>query len=239
MKTFVKHGVWAFILILFVFSGCSDALRSNMTTTGINAVPNTFENPETDEALENTPPSDETEQTENQSPQALDDNLPEQPEQPAELTDKRASRLMYYAQKIMETEGRKLGTACNFYVHRVLQVAGFAYKIFMANEFHLYAKKHFRSYKAEQFRGDSSYSDIPRLKDYLWSYPERTAFIAQWRRPGRHGHIAMLERIDEKLVIYQASLGKKTPRKDQTTLENLLNANGRRNLTIFSEMKPK
>lgn len=238
MKTIVKHGVWVIILISFIFSGCNEALRSNMAATGINAVPNTFENPEADEALENAQ-TEQTRQTENPAPETSNNENETVPEKPLELTDKRASRLMHYAQKIMETEGRKLGTACNFYVHRVLQAAGFAHEIFMANEFHLYAKKYFRSYKAEQFRGDSSVSDLNRLKNYLWAYPERTAFIAQWRRPGRHGHIALLERIDDKLVIYQASLGKKTPRKDQTTLENLLNANGRRNLTIFSEMKPK
>ena len=211
------------ILILGFLSGCNSTLRSNADVSGVNAVPFTFEKPDAD-----------------QSPQAMEPEKTEMASStPSPTVARPVSRLIYFAQKILETEGKKLGTACNLYVHRVLQVAGFHYEVFMANDFDVYAKRYFKSYKVEDFNRDTSNAEENRLKKHLWSYPERTPFIMQWSRAGVHGHIAFVERIGEKLVIYQSSLGTKTPRKDQTTVDILLNGYNRRQLSVYSEMTAK
>lgn len=198
-----------------------------------SSVPSPLENHSSDMA----PPAASRERTKPQTQTAQLKPSREQPQ--VEYSQQKTSRLIYYAQLIMETEGHRLGTACNFYVHRVLQATGFVHHVYLANDFHQYAKKYFKTYKAEVFKVEGSNSDVKRLKQYLWSYPERTPFIMNWTRPGRHGHIAIIERLNDKLVIYQASLGTKTPRKDQTTPERLLNGSGRRHLTVYSEMTPK
>ncbi len=202
---------------------------------GVNAVPITMENPDTD----GTPRDDPTPIATSDAPPASAEKKPQvqTPVQPSTQTP--VSRLMYFAQKIIETEGKKLGTACNFFIHRVLQVAGYKYEVFLANDFDLYAKKNFKTFKAEDFNTDATRTEVSRLKKYIWAYPEGTAFIMQWSRAGVHGHIAFVERIGEHLVIYQSSLGTKTPRKDQTTPEILLNGYSRRQLTVYSEMTPK
>lgn len=228
----MKNGVWVFILAGLFFSGCNDALKSHVSQSGMNVVPDTFENPD----LYDQDPNGSEDKPISPKPGGKPSGKPS--EKPIETT-KKPSRLMYYAQKIMETEGRKLGTACNFYVHRVLQAAGFVHDVYKANDFHLYPPKHFADYRDEKFvRSSSVDSEAARLRRYLWSYPERTPFIMNWRRPSAHGHIALVERIGEQLVIYQASLGSKLPRKDQTSVELLLKGN-RKNLTVYSEMTPK
>lgn len=229
----MKHGVWVIILLAgLFFSGCNDALRSPFSQSGNHVVPETFENPTWDEQPSDLPDDDE------QTPPTTKPKLskPTQPNNPDAI--KKASLIMYYAQKIMETEGRKLGTACNFYVHRVLQAAGFVHHIYRANDFYLYPPKYFSHYKEEKFTRGASDSEEERLKRHLWSYPEGTGFIMNWKRTGKHGHIALVERVGDKLVIYQASLGTKLPRKDQTTVASLLYGN-RKNLTVYSEMIPK
>lgn len=151
-----------------------------------------------------------------------------------------ASKIIYYAQKVIENESLAVGTACNFYIHRVLKAAGFVDSIYLANDFDVYAKKYFKHYKTVDFQRDANGSaEVARLKQHLWSYPERTPFITQWSKSGVHGHIAFVERIGEKLVIYQSSLGTKLPHKDQTTPDILLNGYDRRQLTVYSEMTPE
>ncbi len=146
----------------------------------------------------------------------------------------KASSIIANAQKVMDTEGRSLGTACNRYVQRVLNVSGFPKGHFLANDFDLYAKKFIRSYQVENFTRNESGSEQERLKKHLWSFPERTPFIMQWSRAGVYGHIAIVERIGENLVIYQASLNRYTARKDQTTINTLLNGYNRRVLSVYS-----
>jgi len=192
-----------------------------------------FENPDIDDPVRDGDDGPETPSVAKPGDRQSDDGKTGQPGN----SSTKNSRIMYYAQKIMDTEGRKLGTACNFYVHRVLQAAGFVHQIYRANDFYLYAQKYFGHYKDEEFSGATE-SEIQRLRRHLWSYPEGTAFIMNWKRPGTHGHIAIVERLDDKLVIYQASLGTKLPRKDQTSVDMLLKGN-RKNLTVYSEMTPK
>jgi hypothetical protein len=152
-------------------------------------------------------------------------------------TSVQASRIIYYAQKVIETEARKLGTACNRFLLRVLSLSGFANENFLANNFHVYAKKNFTDAVVVNFRIDNNGDSLVRLKKHLWSYPERTPFILQWVRGGGHGHVAILERIQDKLVIYQASLNSQYPNKKQTLIQALLNSRGRTNLIVYSEMK--
>ena len=141
------------------------------------------------------------------------------------------------AEWVIIHEGRRIGTPCNRFVSRVLQYSGFSGYDFLANDFDLYAQKYFKSYKAVDFKNDEKGSEIARLKVYLWSYPERTPFIMQWSGSGMHGHIAIVERIQDHLIIFQANLNKYTARKDQTTVQSLLNGFNRRALTVYSEFK--
>lgn len=228
----MKNGVWFLILISLVFSGCSDSLKSPFSQSGANVVPVTFENPDIDDPVQPGDDGPETPTVAKPGDRQSDESKADKPD-----SSIKASRIMFYAQKIMETEGRRLGTACNFYVHRVLQAAGFVHQIYRANDFYLYAQKYFDHYKDEKFSGATE-SEILRLKRHLWSYPELTPFIMNWKRSGTHGHIAIVERLDDKLVIYQASLGTKLPRKDQTSVDMLLKGS-RKNLTVYSEMTPK
>lgn len=152
-------------------------------------------------------------------------------------TSTQASRFIQYAHEVMIKEGKSLGTPCNFYVQRVLVRAGFPKGSFRANDFDLYAKKNFTFYKAEDFKIDSTRSDKEDLKKHLWSYPERTPFILQWTRPGNYGHIAILERIGDNLIIYQASIGGHTAQRSQTKIETLLSSRHRAYLTVYSEFK--
>jgi len=148
-----------------------------------------------------------------------------------------ASRFIQYAHEVMIKEGKEIGTPCNYYVQRVLVRAGFPKGDFRANDFDLYAKKNFKFYKVEDFKIDTTRSDKDELKKHLWSYPERTPFILQWTRPGHYGHIAILERIGDNLIIYQASIGSHTAQRSQTKIETLLSSKHRAHLTVYSEFK--
>lgn len=152
-------------------------------------------------------------------------------------TKTEVSKFIQTAFDVMTKEGKNIGTACNLYLQRVLIRAGFPSGDFIANDFDLYAKKYFKSYKAEDFKIDTSRSDKEELKAHLWSYPARTPFILQWTRPGHYGHVAIVERIGEDLIIYQASIGNHTARRDQTTIERLLSSKNRASLTVYSEFR--
>ncbi len=239
----MKHGVWVIILLSgLILTGCNDALKSPFSQSGNNVVPETFENPNWDDQSpeETTPPEEQQKPSKLTKPNKLTKPVKPNPSLGTPpVDDPDTSGILYYAQKVMEKEARKLGTACNFYVHRVLEVAGFVHHIYKANDFYLYPPKYFGHYKEVKFIRDSNAAaEIERLRKHLWSYSERTPFIMNWKRSGTHGHIAIVERVADKLVIYQASLGTKLPRKDQTTVESLL-AGNRKNLTVYSEMTPK
>lgn len=149
-----------------------------------------------------------------------------------------ASTIIKNAQKVMVEEGKKIGPACNFYVQRVLQVSGFPKGSYLAADFDLYAEKNFKYYRAKNFLKNSAQNDTEKLRKYIWNYPERTPFILQWSRAQVTGHIAIMERIGDQLIIYQASLNKYTARKSLTTIDSLLRDYNRRVLTVYSEMTP-
>ncbi len=239
-------------------------LRNQQQADNVNDVPATLEQPADDlqtvdsQTVDDTPTVVETKPVETKPTQASDPHPAEKPNskpaddtstttKPAEIskpnppvnsnTKKEASKFIQTAFDVMKKEGVSLGTPCNFYLMRVLMRAGFKNEGFRANDFDVYAKKNFKFYKAEDFKIDSTKSDADELKKYLWSYDERTPFILQWTRPGNFGHVAILERIGENLIIYQASIGNHTARRDLTTIEKLLSSKHRASLTVYSEFK--
>jgi len=183
-----------------------------------------------------------------QPPKPTQPTRPAQPVQPATKPEpikppvvikSEPSEFIKIAHEVMVKEGKKIGTPCNFYVRRVLMRAGYKDEGFLANDFDVYAKKNFISYKAIDFKIDKNGTDKAELKKYIWSYPERTPFIAQWTRPGNYGHVAIIERAGDDLVIYQASINQYTARRDLTTVDRLLSSQKRAFLTLYSEFKKK
>ena len=134
----------------------------------------------------------------------------------------------------MLTEGKKIGTPCNHYLQRVMQYSGYSLGGYLANDFDLYAAKKIPHAAVAHFVNDRNGPEIERLRRHLWSFPERTPFILQWSRTGVPGHLAIVERVSEKLIIYQASLNKYTARKDQTSVGMLLTGYNRRTLSVYA-----
>ncbi len=130
-------------------------------------------------------------------------------------------------------------TACNKYVSLVLARSGYSRDGFLANDFDVYAQKNLKQAKDVLFKGDVALAaEHARLKQHIWSYPDRTPFILQWTRTGpkQHGHIAILERIGDKLFIFQASLGDYDPRMNEIKVTSLLNARGSKHLNVYSDL---
>ena len=255
MKNRIQILTVSISLILMV--GCNPNLNSKTLgdqltaqNQSIDELPTTFENPDIDlDSATDIEPPVVTEQKPTTKPDVKPEIKPEvkpetkpdtkpivtQPKPNVEQkpTSTQASRFIQYAHEVMIKEGKSLGTPCNYYVQRVLVRAGFPKGDFRANDFDLYAKKNFTFYKAEDFKIDANRSDKDELKKHLWSYPERTPFILQWTRPGHYGHIAILERIGENLIIYQASIGGHTAQRSQTKIETLLSSRQRAYLTFY------
>ena len=129
-------------------------------------------------------------------------------------------------------------TACNRYLSYVLARSGYSRDGFLANDFDVYAKKNLKHARNVLFKGETNLAaEIARLKQHIWSYPERTPFILQWTRPaGRHGHVAILERIGDRLFIFQASLGAYEPRMNEIKVNTLLNARNSGHLNVYTEL---
>ncbi len=223
----------------------AEHLKNQQLSENVNEAPTTFEQPTDDDIQKNiddTPTVIETKPVENKpmqvsEPQTVEKPNPHLKPNNHETGKKAVSKFIQIAFDVMNKEGTALGTPCNFYLMRVLIRAGFKNEGFRANDFDVYAKKNFKFYKSEDFKIDSTKSDADELKKYLWSYDERTPFILQWTRPGTFGHVAILERIGENLIIYQASIGNHTARRDRTTIEKLLSSKSRASLTVYSEFK--
>ena len=141
---------------------------------------------------------------------------------------------------VVQNEARKIGTPCNFYVSRVLELSGYSDKSFLANDFDIYAQNHFSTYKNEIFNTANLESERLRLQRHIWSYPQRTPFIFQWERAKpKPGHIAIVERIGDQLVVYQASLNRHIARREQTSIDRLLNHTRSARMTVYSEFEAK
>ncbi len=164
---------------------------------------------------------------------------PKAPSQPA-ASGSEASKFIKVAFWVVQNEARKIGTPCNFYVSRVLELSGYSDDGFLANDFDIYAKNHFSSYKNEVFNTTNIESERARLKRHIWSYPARTPFIFQWERAKpKPGHIAIVERIGDQLVVYQASLNRHIARREQTSVDRLLSHARSARMTVYSEFVAK
>lgn len=247
---------WGLLAISFILSltGCNPTFSSiNQNQSGVisdgselpfpneltdlNPLPQTFEIP--DENQDKPLPTQPPELTIN--PEVTD--IPAAPApiekpKPQAQPGPKSSSLLESARLAIKNEARAIGTACNKYVMRVLELSGFAKGNFTANTFDDYAKKSISHYKVLDFKLSVGVSEIERLRRHLWSYPENTPFIMQWSRNSGYGHIAVLERSGDHLIIYQASLRQHIARKDQTTVQILLNGYNRRVLSVYSELAP-
>lgn len=147
------------------------------------------------------------------------------------ISTKRKKELSFIrtAYDVIMKESKKLGTACNRFIMRVLQLTGFSTEGFVANDFDIYAKKNLKNYRAVKF------TDTKELERHLNSYPERTPFILQWERDGKHGHIALVERSNSKLYSYESSLNSFHPRVKETTVNKLINLNSRKQVIVYSD----
>ncbi|MEZ0390851.1 MAG: hypothetical protein ACAH59_01455 [Pseudobdellovibrionaceae bacterium] len=139
---------------------------------------------------------------------------------------------------VIEKEARKVGAACNFYVQRVLQLMGFGRSSWKANDFDLYVNQNFSTYKVESFVPSSQGSEKSRLKKYLWSFPEKTGVILQWKRRVGPGHVAILHRQGNQLVIFHASLNRFVAKAQKIDMDVLFYQGGNAyRLNVFSDLK--
>lgn len=217
---------------LLLSTGCNSNLYG--MNSNINSIPKTYENPLSIPDRSD----DQPEQNQDELPIESDEaptlaTTPPPPVKDSKTSTPAPSDFIKNAERIMITEGKKIGTPCNFYLRRVLEVSGFPSKPFLANDFDNYATKNFSNYTAIDFKNDRSGSERSRLKKVIWSYPQRTPFIFQWSRSGFYGHVAIVERIGDDLIVYQASIGSHSARRDRTSVDILLNGFNRRLLTMY------
>lgn len=225
------------LLVAAVAFGCSGHKSFyDVNRDKIDEVPTVLENPE-NPILDIEEPNKEPKKPKPESSADRPTTPPKpapSPLKPESTTE--ASRFIKVSFWVVQNEARKIGTPCNFYVSRVLELSGYSDDGFLANDFDLYARKHFSSYKDERFVTQNLESERRRLKRYIWSYPARTPFILQWERPRpKPGHIAIVERIGDQLVVYQASLNRHIARREQTSIDILLSPTRGANLTVYSE----
>jgi|GEM_PF-7024215 len=77
--------------------------------------------------------------------------------------------------------------------HRLIQ-AGYNFGSFMANGFHSSMQRYLPSWQSKRFSANESSGRVA-LKSFLNSFPNHTAFLAQWVRAGRSGHVASVEKL--------------------------------------------
>jgi hypothetical protein len=138
--------------------------------------------------------------------------------------DFKNSSLSEISKWVIKNEAKKIGPYCNFFVQRVLQLKGYGFYRWRANDFDTFVAKTFDSFQVETFTSQNIEIEQERLKNYIWSFPEKTDFILQWKRPSKHGHVAILQRVGDKLIIYNASLNDYLARSKQAKVEVLLNS---------------
>ncbi len=133
-------------------------------------------------------------------------------------------------------------TACSIFVRNVLLRAGHNVPTFMANDFEKIVTGYLPEWTAHAFTADSTDHGQDQLKELLNSKPDHTAFLAQWPRVGRSGHVAIIEKVStNEFVIYQAQQAKSTPHGQSTTPSSLLYSpnqwGDRTHLRIFTNDK--
>ncbi len=127
-------------------------------------------------------------------------------------------------------------TSCSAFVKRVLNRAGYRVQGFMANDFGAQARRYMPSWSAKAFRAGSE--GRGSLRAFLNNAPNNTAFVAQWIRSGRSGHVAIVVKEANNLYrIYQAQMGLSRPHSKQVGVDRLLysrNSYGdRSNLRVY------
>ncbi len=149
-------------------------------------------------------------------------------------------RLLNNAEFVVTKEKNKpkIGDACNYFIQRILQLSGFSDEGFKAGAFDEYANRHFTGYKTAVFAVEPLRKDAKALENYLNSFPESTPFILQWQRKVGIGHIALVTRKKDKLIIYEASLGRFNAEKKLTNARTILSASDRYKLTVFVNFMP-
>lgn len=153
-----------------------------------------------------------------------------------ELNRKILLNAEYVFQKERKVPG--IGNACNFFIQRILKLTGFSKKGYLAHDFDLYAADAFTSHQMSSYQAESTARDEKKLDQLLKSYPEGTPFILQWERNTKHGHLALIHRVQESFVIYDASLGRTEARKARTTPRILLSGYGQGKLNVFVGFMP-
>ncbi len=139
------------------------------------------------------------------------------------------------AKWVVENESKKVGPACNFFVQRVLYLMGFGRTAWLANDFDNFVQRTFPKFDKEIFQSQSLSQERLRLRDYIWSFPERTGLIIQWERQNTNGHIGIVQRIGNELVLYHASLNKFSPKAQSASIELLLHrSENSYQLNVFS-----
>lgn len=149
-------------------------------------------------------------------------------------------RILNNAEYVVTKEKNKrgVGDACNFFLQRILELSGFSDEGYRANTFDQYAKKHFTGYKTAVFKVEPLRKDAKNLELFLYSYPEGTPFILQWQRSQGHGHLALVTIRKNKIILYEASLGRLKAESKQTTARTILSASDRYKLTAFVHFMP-
>ncbi len=148
--------------------------------------------------------------------------------------------LVTNAKWVIDNESKKIGPVCNYFIQRVLYLRGFGTNAWVATEFDKYVLQNFSSFQKASFVFDPNGRDKARLKKYLLSRPEHSGVILQWKRKKGHGHIAILERVQNNFVIYHASLNKFSPKAQTATVDLLLHKPSRNNtyiLNVYSDLK--
>lgn len=114
-------------------------------------------------------------------------------------------------------------TQCSTYVAHVLRRMGFQVPAFQANDFDKIMTQYLPDWKMTEFTVAHLDEGRASLREYLNSYPDHTAFFAQWPRNGQSGHVAIVEKVaGDSFVIYQAQAGLNVPYKKPTKIESLL-----------------
>jgi hypothetical protein len=154
-----------------------------------------------------------------------------------------AFRIAVIAEAFVEQRVKIYLNACNIFVRSVMTLAGYTKgKSYNANEFgQLFKTKGQGLDQWDKFqftRNGSSALDAANsgsLQATLNGLPEAHGTVAQWIRPGRHGHIGIVTRLDGVVYFIDGSLGanqrglKKTPVK----AIQLLNDKSRKELNMY------
>ena len=100
--------------------------------------------------------------------------------------------------------------------------AGYPLTNFLANDFRSQIDRYLPSWHRQQFLADGS-DGRQALRGFLNSFPDHTAFLAQWVREERSGHVALVVKESaNRFGIYQAQMGLSVPRYKSVSIEGLL-----------------